>query len=345
MTLGNSKYFSARDIIFYAISLSIGIILLIYTFRGVELRDVVEHFYDVNYLYLFIFLLIVFLGAFVRALRWKFMIESFKPDVKIKNLFYSVVVGYGVNVILPRFGEIARAMSIGSLEGISRVSSLGTIVIERVLDLIFLILAVLIGLILFGGKLSQEYPWIYDSIYMGLAALFLSILFLGMIIKYQRKVLEWIDKLFSKMNFKILNKATLFTSKIIDGFDSIKSRRNFIIIFLISPIMWIIYALGAYVGLFILGMQQILPVDFSYGWIIMSITTFGIMIPTPGSTGSYHAFCKSVLTMILGFGVKISLAYALLTHLLSTIPFLIFSFLIFLFYQKKKKINAINNSL
>ncbi len=315
----------------------VGLALLVYTFRGVSVDEVLIHFKDVNVFYLVVFVIVVFMGAFIRAWRWKYMIESFKPEVKIGNLFSAVIIGYGVNVVLPRFGEIARAMSIGSLEGISRVSSLGTVVIERVLDLIFLILTVLIGLSMFGDVLESEYPWIYSSIYVGIAAFAVLILVLGLIIKYQGKVLVLLDRLFSRMNFRILNKATLFTSKIIDGFDSIKSRKNLFLLILISPLIWIVYAFGAYVGLYMLNMQNVLPVDLSFGWIIMSITTFGILIPTPGSTGSYHAFCKSVLTMVLGFAVEISLAYALLTHFLSTVPFLLLSIILFFIHQRKKR--------
>jgi len=185
----NGKKFSFREIFLYSISLLIGIALLIYTFRGVGLDEVLIHFVDVNVFYLVLFIHVVFLGAFIRAWRWKYMIESFKPDVKLKNLFSAVIIGYGVNAILPRFGEVARAMSIGSLEGISRISSLGTIVIERVLDLIFLILTVLLGLYLFGDVLESEYPWIYNSIYIGVVAFILSLLFLGLVIKYQEEFL------------------------------------------------------------------------------------------------------------------------------------------------------------
>jgi uncharacterized protein (TIRG00374 family) len=337
----NGIKFSFREIFFFSISLLFGIVILVYTFRGVALDEVLIYFNYVNIFYLILFICVVFIGAFIRAWRWKYMIESFKPDVKLGNLFSAVIIAYGVNVVLPRFGEVARAMSIGSLEGISRVSSLGTIVIERILDLIFLILTVLFGLYLFEERLESEYPWIYNSIYIGVAVFVLSLLFLVMVIKYQRIVLVWIERLFSKMSYKILDNAKLFTSKIIDGFDSVKSKKNFILIFLISPLLWVIYALGAYIGLFMLNMQEIMSVNFTHGWIIMSITTLGVLIPTPGSTGGYHAFCKSVLTMILGFAVEISLAYALLTHFLSTVPFLFVSVILFFVYQYKKRNTAL----
>jgi uncharacterized protein (TIRG00374 family) len=336
----NLKSISTKEILGYFISLALGIGLLIYTFRGVSIQEVGNELLNINYFYLTLFVLVVFTGTFLRALRWKYMIFSFKEDVKIKNLFEATIIGYGVNVVLPRFGEVARSLYLGSAEKISRSSALGTVIVERVFDLIFLILSVVISLIIFGDDLSSKYPWIYSSIYIGVFILIVAFLFLFIIIKFQNKIIQWIDKFFSRFNLKLFNRATEITSKVIDGFDSIKTRKNYFMTFLLSPILWFSYALGSYLALLALNMDKIHPVNFYSGLIIMSITTFGIMVPIPGSTGSYHAFCKSVLTMVLGFNVKISLAYAVLTHLLNTIPFVIISIFILFFKGLKKSFNS-----
>ncbi len=324
---GNNQFsirsINLRDIIVYLISLATGIGLLIYTFRGVSLKEIGVELSNINYFYLLLFVFIIFLGTFLRALRWKYMIISFKENVRLKNLLEAVIIGYGVNVALPRFGEIARSLYIGSAERISRSSALGTIVVERVFDLIFLILSVLISLLIFGDELSSRYGWIYNSIYFGTVILIFAFVFLFLVIKFQNIIVEKIDKLFNKLNLKLFNRATEITSKVIDGFDSIKTKENYFMIFILTAVLWFTYAFGSYIGLLALNMDKIQHVDFASGLIIMSITTFGIMIPIPGSTGSYHAFCKSVLTMLLGFDVKISLAYAVLTHLLNTLPFVI----------------------
>lgn len=325
-----------REILGYLISLALGIGLLIYTFRGVSVNEVANEFSNINYFYLILFILVIFMGTFLRALRWKYMIVTFKENVKLKNLFEATVMGYGVNVLFPRLGEIARSLYLGSSEKISRSSVLGTIIVERVYDLIFLLLSVLISIWLFGEKLSEKYPWIYNSIYFGLLILGISFIALFLIIKFQSKIVLWVEKFLGLIKLNKFSRATEITSKVIDGFNSIKTKQNYFLTFLLSPILWFTYAAGSYIGLLALNMHKILPVDLSSGLIIMSITTFGIMIPIPGSTGSYHAFCKSVLTMFLGFDVKISLAYAVLTHLLNTIPFVIYSFFIILKQGLKK---------
>jgi len=330
------KSINTKEILGYFISLALGIALLVYTFRGVSIAEVADEFSNINYFYLTLFILIIFLGTFLRALRWKYMIVSFKEDVKLKNLFEATIIGYGVNVILPRLGEIARSLYLGSTEKISRSSTLGTIIVERVYDLIFLLVSVVLSVWLFGESLSEKYPWIYSSIYFGLFILLISFVLLFLVIKFQTKIVLWVEKFLGLMRLSKFSKATEITSKVIDGFNSIKTKRNYLLTFLLSPLLWFTYAVGSYVGLLALNMHKIQSVDLSSGLIIMSITTFGIMIPIPGSTGSYHAFCKSVLTMFLGFDVKISLAYAVITHLLNTIPFVIISIPILLKKGLKK---------
>lgn len=324
------KSINPKEFFGYFVSLALGVALLIYTFRGVSIAEVANEFSNINYFYLTLFVLIIFLGTFIRALRWKYMIVSFKDNVKLKNLFEATIIGYGVNVILPRLGEVARSLYLGSSEKISRSSTLGTIIIERVYDLIFLLISVLISVWLFGENLSEKYPWIYSSIYFGLLILLISFVLLFLVIKFQSRIVLWVEKFLGLMKLNKLSIATEITSKVIDGFNSIKTKRNYLLTFLLSPLLWLTYAVGSYVGLLALNMHKIQSVDLSSGLIIMSITTFGIMIPIPGSTGSYHAFCKSVLTMFLGFDVKISLAYAVLTHLLNTVPFVIISLIILL---------------
>ncbi len=338
-SLSTSYSIKLKDFLIYLFSLAIGIALLIHTFRGVSLEDIGEQLTEINFTYMTIFITMIITGTFLRALRWKYMILSFKENVKLQHLVEATIINYGVNVILPRMGEIARAIYLGTTENISRSSTLGTIIVERILDLIFLLASVVISLIIYGDFLTSRYPWINSAIYTGIIFLILSFLFLFLVIKFQNKVINWLEKFFQRVNLPFFNRASEITSKVIDGFDSIKTKKNYVITFLLSPLLWFIYALGSYFGLLALNMHLIQPVDIGSGLIIMSITTIGIMIPIPGSTGSYHAFCKSVLTMILGFNVKISLTYAVITHLLNTLPFVILSAIILSLRGFKRFIN------
>jgi hypothetical protein len=76
------------------------------------------------------------------------------------------------------------------------------------------------------------------------------------------------------------------------------------------------------------------------GWVLMSIAAIGVIIPTPGATGSYHTLAKSTLVLLFGFGETVSAAYAFLTHIISYFLF-IFTALFVYFVLNKQKNNII----
>lgn len=332
-----------KEIVFTIISFSLGISLLIYTFRGVNFLEVLSYLKEADIFYLFVFIVIVYVGVFFRALRWKYILESIKPDIKVSNLINAVIIGYGLNVVLPRFGELFRGVFLAKRENISRGLAIGTIFIERIIDLFFLLISVFLSLMVLPGKLIEVYPWLYSSIYIAIIGLVIFLIFLILIIKFRQRLVNFLDKLFKSEKHKLLNNISLNVHKIIDGFNTIKSPRSIMFITLHSTLMWISYAAGAYFALKIFNLENMPNINFTAGLVIMSITTFGVMIPTPAGTGSYHAFCKSVLTMIYGFNVKVSLAYALLTHFINSVPFLIIT-IIYYFVFRKKQVNILEES-
>jgi uncharacterized membrane protein YbhN (UPF0104 family) len=76
-------------------------------------------------------------------------------------------------------------------------------------------------------------------------------------------------------------------------------------------------------------------VTYTMGWVLMSISAIGVVIPTPGATGSYHALAKSTLVLLFGFGETISAAYAFLTHIISYILFILTALVMFLILNKQ----------
>jgi hypothetical protein len=78
-----------------------------------------------------------------------------------------------------------------------------------------------------------------------------------------------------------------------------------------------------------------MPVTFSMGWVLMSISSIGVVIPTPGATGSYHALAISTLVLLFGFNETISAAYAFLTHIISYFLFIIIALIMFFLLNKQ----------
>jgi len=267
------------------------------------------------------------------------ILHSVKKDVSVKNAFGALMIGYGVNFVFPRVGEISRAALIGKWEGLSRSSMFGTVIVERVIDVIFLGLTLLLSVYL-SKDLFVSFPWLKSTLYITFVLMIIAILFLYLTIRLKEKFYNIIIKMASRFSVNLAAKAAHIFEMLTEGFGSLKGTRNYLITILLSAGIMLVYALTAYLGFFTLGMQDMgIPVNFKIGWILMSISAIGAVIPTPGGTGSYHALAKSVL-VFFGFSLNISLAYAFLTHIISFF-LIIFLALVSFFLLNKQHLNLL----
>lgn len=262
------------------------------------------------------------------------MLNSVKADVSIKNLFGALMVGYGVNCVLPRVGEISRAVLIGKWEGLSRTSMLGTVIVERVIDLIFFGLTIIIS-VWMSAAIFINFPWLKLTLYISFIVLAGGIVFLTLTIKLKEKFYNIIIRMFSRFSPTLANKSAYMFEMLTEGFASLKGTKNFIQTFLLSIAIMILYAFNSYIGFFTIGMEHIKPVTFEMGWILMAISSIGVAIPTPGGTGSYHILATSTLVLLFGFNQEISLAYAFLTHIINYFLAIFISIVMFLILNKQ----------
>ena len=124
-----------------SIPLGLGIFLIWYMLQGLspkEKEDLTNSLSQANYFYLVLSFLFGLLAHVSRAIRWGYMFESFGVKIKFWNSFHSVMAGYFINLLAPRAGEPARAGFLARNENVSFERSFGTIVAERVIDLLML---------------------------------------------------------------------------------------------------------------------------------------------------------------------------------------------------------------
>jgi len=336
LTSGKVKHKTRlRSIINYAISLLLAAVFLYIAFNGVDINEVARIVSESSILWMIIFLLVQLSAHFVRALRWKVIISSVKPEASVKYLFGALMVGYGVNCVVPRLGEITRAVLAGKWENLSRSSMFGTVILERVIDIIFLGIAVVVAVLFFSDSLLESFPWLQSALYMTIIAIALVILIFYLIITQREKFYNLVVKFFSVFSEKLAHKIASIIQMIGDGFGSLKGRKNYIWAFLLSALLIVQYALGSYIGFFIVDMQNISEVTLEMGWIVMCISAIGIVIPTPGGTGSYHTLAKSTLVILFGFPEALSLAYAFITHAIGYFFAIFLSLIIFFVFNKQ----------
>ena len=330
MISGNSiKIPALRGLLNFIISVGLAALFLYIAFHNVNLGEVFTYVSQASIFWLVVFTLSTMASHFVRAVRWKVILHSVKPDAAMKHVFGALMVGYGVNCVTPKLGEVTRAIMLGKWEGLSRTSMFGTVIVERVIDLVSLGFAVLVSVFVWREDLYSIFPWLETSLYLSAFVMLAIILTIYFSVRFKEKFYGIIVKLFERFSSKWAEKIGYIFEMLIQGFTSLKGFNNYLFTILLTLAMLLLYALSSYLGFIMLGLDKLQPVTYQMGWVLMSISAIGVIIPTPGGTGSYHALAKSTLVLLFGFGETISAAYAFLTHAVSYVMFIFTSIIVF----------------
>lgn len=127
-----------------------GIFFIVYAynqFSKEELEQIKLNFKNANYFYIFISIIFGFIASFARSYRWKYTLEHLGYNVPFKNQFLAVNVSYLMNMFIPRSGEISRALVLKNYDNVPFDKGFGTIIAERVVDLV--VLFAMVALIFF----------------------------------------------------------------------------------------------------------------------------------------------------------------------------------------------------
>jgi glycosyltransferase 2 family protein len=278
---------------------------------------------------------ILILSHFVRALRWKLLINSLGYHPKTQNAFYAVMVGYLTNLAVPRLGEILKCTLLARYEKVPADKLIGTIILERIIDAITL-------LTIFGITLAIQ-PNLYTdlinaffrsaqdpekkkisgylilAILIGLVAI---IIVLWMIIK--KKTFKDVVALFRRI-----------VSSVWQGISAVQHLKRRRLFLFYSVALWSLYFLGGYIGFYAL--QETQQYGVKEGFAILSAGSIG-MIATPGGIGAYALLLKKTMELY-GLREGVALAFGWILWLVQTFVILIggiFSFAAIPYFNKKR---------
>lgn len=276
-------------------------------------------------------ILILLLSHYIRALRWKSMIVPLGYSLSIWNVFMTVISGFFFNLLFPRLGEVMKCTLLGKYEKIPVDKLIGTMVAERMVDLLCLILVIFLTIL-------SQFQRVWDYTDELISALLIklesnqTILFISMGIFFTACISIYLlvkNGTNSGMKKKIRSMISGFYEGII-SIKKIPDRKKFIAHTLF---IWFLYLLSIKVGFY--AMQPLATM----GWpASLTILTFGsfAMIATQGGIGAYQLAVQKTLTLY-GIDAVSGLAFGWLLWSVQTIMLLIsgpICLLILLLYNK-----------
>jgi uncharacterized protein (TIRG00374 family) len=271
---------------------------------------------SIRWEYCLLSLIPAILSHWIRAIRWRVFLEPIHHAKSTINLFSAVMVGYLVNNITPRGGELVRPFVYARREKISKTAVFATIVVERVIDVIFLLLMFAVVFFASRNLILLAFPLLTISMltyFVIVVFLIVVVLFLLITTNLFDLFLEKIAKSLAPKKYERINEIWHSFKK---GFETLKNPKRYLIIFLESMIIWSLYALPLYIMFFAFDFQSTLNLGIFDAGLLIVVSGVGTTIaPTPGAIGVYHWLIVTALMQLYPtITSEEALAFATVTH-------------------------------
>lgn len=283
-----------KHIINAATGIIIGGFFLFITLRNKPLNEIFDLLLTARTGWIVLGLAFLVIMFFFRAYRWKLLMENNGNSPHIRNVSYSLLLGFFINSFTPKLGEVIRCTSLKKSSDIPVSNSFGTVVSERIYDLLVLVLAVALILVLESGRLGSLAKQALGSIKASVSGnlLNLSLAIIGLVFFIYTLV-----RIFKR--YHIMAKIREFLRELwstVKNTFRIRSYRTFLFQ---TFMIWFLMVMVNYCCLRSLPSTENL--DLYFAFVVLFVGTIGWAIPSPGGIGTTHFF---VLQLFLLFNMS-----------------------------------------
>ncbi len=297
----------------YFLFLAIAVLLLWFSFRNQNFSQLWQSLKTANYYWVFLSVCISLVAHWIRALRWKMLMQPIGFQPKTSNTFHAVMIGYLANLAFPRLGEVTRCAVLNKSDNIPLNSLIGTVLLERVVDVLFLFLLLILSVVLLYEKIHQ---FIFSQLINPILEKFDNGFFVTIIIT-AAFIIFFSLYIFIKNNIEklkkisVLNKLFVFVEGLKDGFLSVLKLQKRTQFFIYSIGIWLCYFLSTYICFFAL--KETAHLSLLIGLFVMVAGGIGMSAPIQGGIGAFEA-TVSLSLLLFAIPESTGLAYATISH-------------------------------
>lgn len=283
--------------------------LLYLALRKMDMGVVLEQLRQGDYRWLPPMIVIVFVAHWIRAWRWKLLLDATgtHTPVHVSKSFGAILVGYMINFVTPRAGEIARSFVLARTEDRSFLSTMGTVVADRALDILSVLLALVSVIVILRQKLDVFIDtFVRPVIVQALANKTFTVLIIAGLVVLIVAAIYYVRS----GRFKKASSLGLFA----DGLASVvKTGRPYAIV-ISTCLIWLCYTMMAYLPMKMYAIDVTYQLSILDAWCIMIIGSIAFAFPSPGGIGSFHFVTILALSSLYGVANETAGTYALVAH-------------------------------
>lgn len=295
------------DILKFVVFLGIGVFFVYWFLLKLDADEkaaIWQSFLSARWGWVWLVMLVSLVSHFVRALRWRLLFKPLDLHPTINNTFGAVMVTYLANLAFPRLGEVMRCAMLRTSERIPMEKSLGTVVTERIIDMLMFVVIVMLGFLLLFSSVKD---FIYDALSQKFSSLptLAGIAASGVVLLVAIFVIYkfFHDKL---MKFSLYRKVVEMIHGCVDGVKSILhlGPKSTVLFFLYSLIIYFLYITGGWIILEAFADTEQLGLQTAF--VIYLFGSVGMMI-SQGGLGAYPVLVWQALALY-GIGESTGLA-------------------------------------
>lgn len=302
-----------KTVLQYVVILAVTAALIWFSLRGLTGTDGEDKF---DYLlhawqsadkgWLFLMAGVAMLSHVIRAERWRMLMEPVGLKPKLSDSFLSLMVGYLVNLVIPRGGELSRCYNLYKLDKTPVEISFGTVVVERLADVICLLVLICVSFLVEYEKLLQFIETLpigagnnnrLTTVFFILIALALVAVLCWWLVKKNKKINTFVQKTW--LGFR-------------EGLLSVFRLKNKWLFIFYSVAIWVLYFVMSYCVMMAFDETKHLGITAVLS--LFAIGSIAMAAPLPGGTGSYHVLVPRGLHFLYGIAMDPATAFTFIFH-------------------------------
>lgn len=282
----------------YLLFLGMGLLLLWWAYKDTDLDEILHSLSKSHWGWILVALVLNYTATALRGIRWNILLEPLGHRADTWTSIHSVAFGYLMNDLVPRSGEVARCTLLNRAEKIPLNGLIGTVLLERIVDVLMLGLILVLSLWLHGNEMAHLFSQVDAGKGTLLLKLALAALAGLMFLLFVLRTLKHIP---------IVARINSFFSGVGRGLRSIITLRRKGLFFLYTIGIWGTWLIMTQCMMFALDETKMMRPDDSL--FLMAAASLAMLIPTQGGLGAYH-FVTKLAFVALGLGETVGLTFA-----------------------------------
>ncbi|HYB94413.1 MAG TPA: lysylphosphatidylglycerol synthase transmembrane domain-containing protein [Vicinamibacterales bacterium] len=300
------------------IGLAVGLIAVF--LRNADLEQVWGSVKAARADYLLLSLLLTVLTFVVRAERWRYLLAPL-GKTRFSTVFRTTVIGFGASAVLPaRAGEVIRPYLLARRERLSATAAFATILVERILDLVAVLLLLAAFLLLFDPGLERRDSAVFSAIRFGglvmapvaIGALLVMFFMAG----HPDTLHRWLLKAEAVLPERVTKMLAGAARTFAEGFAVVRQGERLVAALAWSLVVWILIAAGIWTTSLAFGIAM----SFTGSWLMLAPLVVGVAVPTPGGVGGFHEAYRIGATAFFGADNNTAVGAAIVLHAISVVP-------------------------